>query len=436
MSIKNKKLLSKSGEWIRVMNAKHLKELCIEGMNEFKILLGSGFRSSKKIGWDGEKFNVYNEIDDSEQDLTLKQIMSPQHTNIGEAIKEKAFWGNTTYWNPSGGTDNTKRPWWHRGSNPPMGNVPMPSGLIKAGFNKKMMPRIGMPTPGPWRVEEMGDHVWIMDRDGNYLAEIISHDEEGHSVPKSEQRANAALMAGAPRFVKEIMSNLEYFAGKRMLAGEIREMNPPGQPILDGNQIMGILGEKYDYLWSRWKDESEYEDFQEYVDTMKKYLAEGFGGRLIQFNKTDFSARFMTPWNYLYEIFIDRDQPSLVLLSPEGPTKTSRPNPISIPTPGELYSGIKEKGLVHHARAAYREGKELMMGRQGNPAGGFDVDAWWSGGDKDTGEIEVRAITKAGQRYLDLAGYGQTISVTLPRMEAMAMLVDMKKQKLRVDYDL
>ena len=58
MSIKNKKLLSKSGEWIRVMNAKHLKELCIEGMNEFKILLGSGAQSSKKIDWDGEKFNV------------------------------------------------------------------------------------------------------------------------------------------------------------------------------------------------------------------------------------------------------------------------------------------------------------------------------------------------------------------------------------------
>lgn len=54
-------------------------------------------------------------------------------------------------------------------------------------------------TPGPWRADWIGDdHGWILDSQGNYLAEIITEDECGFVVPADQQKANARLLVAAP----------------------------------------------------------------------------------------------------------------------------------------------------------------------------------------------------------------------------------------------
>lgn len=60
---------------------------------QYYIQLNLGIISRKDIelSEDGKKFIVINNIDDSKQRLTDKQIMDPNYTNIGEAMKKKAF---------------------------------------------------------------------------------------------------------------------------------------------------------------------------------------------------------------------------------------------------------------------------------------------------------------------------------------------------------
>jgi hypothetical protein len=54
-------------------------------------------------------------------------------------------------------------------------------------------------TPGPWHTDSIGaDRVWILDGEGNYLAEIVAKDECGFAAPTDQQHANARLMAAAP----------------------------------------------------------------------------------------------------------------------------------------------------------------------------------------------------------------------------------------------
>lgn len=58
-------------------------------------------------------------------------------------------------------------------------------------------------TPGPWRTDSIGtDRVWILDGEGNYLAEIVAKDECGFAAPTDQQEANARLMAAAPEFAR------------------------------------------------------------------------------------------------------------------------------------------------------------------------------------------------------------------------------------------
>lgn len=65
-------------------------------------------------------------------------------------------------------------------------------------------------TPGPWRTDSIGtDRVWILDSDGNYLAEIVAKDESGFAVPTDQQEANARLMAKAPRLLASCKSQLQ-----------------------------------------------------------------------------------------------------------------------------------------------------------------------------------------------------------------------------------
>ena len=60
---------------------------------EVFIVLNSGLRSSKRVSYDQKrkKFKVVNEIDDSEQELTEKQMMNKNYTNIGYAITENSL---------------------------------------------------------------------------------------------------------------------------------------------------------------------------------------------------------------------------------------------------------------------------------------------------------------------------------------------------------
>lgn len=78
---------------IRVRSLDHLKRLAKkEDGDDFYIRLNGGFRSSKHIHYDGEKFWVINEIDDTEETFTEAEIMDESKTNIGVAIDKSALY--------------------------------------------------------------------------------------------------------------------------------------------------------------------------------------------------------------------------------------------------------------------------------------------------------------------------------------------------------
>lgn len=69
--------------------------LCEHGCRgDFFIQLNGGARSTKRIRYDHwrETFHITNEIDDSKQVLTADQLIDPQITNIGTAIRAGAFY--------------------------------------------------------------------------------------------------------------------------------------------------------------------------------------------------------------------------------------------------------------------------------------------------------------------------------------------------------
>ena len=78
----------------RIRTIEQLKELAKaeNGLDCF-ILLNGGLRSSKHIRYypDENRFYVLNLIDDSEQELTEKQIMDKGYTNIGAAMQKGAL---------------------------------------------------------------------------------------------------------------------------------------------------------------------------------------------------------------------------------------------------------------------------------------------------------------------------------------------------------
>lgn len=69
--------------------------LCERGCRgTFFIQLNGGARSLKRIRYDHwrETFHVTNEIDGSRQVLTADELMDPQQTNIGTAMRAGAFY--------------------------------------------------------------------------------------------------------------------------------------------------------------------------------------------------------------------------------------------------------------------------------------------------------------------------------------------------------
>lgn len=78
----------------RVKSLDELKQICDGRMRDFFIQLNFGIRSTKSISYDRstDKFYIVNIIDDSEQELSSKEIMDENNSYIGKAIELGAFY--------------------------------------------------------------------------------------------------------------------------------------------------------------------------------------------------------------------------------------------------------------------------------------------------------------------------------------------------------
>ena len=78
----------------RVNSLDELKQICDGRMRDFFIQLNFGIRSTKAISYDrsADKFYIVNIIDDSEQELSSKEIMDENNSHIGKAIELGAFY--------------------------------------------------------------------------------------------------------------------------------------------------------------------------------------------------------------------------------------------------------------------------------------------------------------------------------------------------------
>lgn len=72
----------------QVTSIDQLKELS-EETSDFCIVLNFGLKSSKTILYDGELFYIFNDIDDSETELTEAELTE---SIIGEAINKGSFY--------------------------------------------------------------------------------------------------------------------------------------------------------------------------------------------------------------------------------------------------------------------------------------------------------------------------------------------------------
>lgn len=79
-----------------VKNIEHLKVLAKGKTRKFHIRLIGWLKSVKRIKYRAKAdcFFVRNEIDNSTQFLRSSQMMDREFTNIGEAIRKKAFYLN------------------------------------------------------------------------------------------------------------------------------------------------------------------------------------------------------------------------------------------------------------------------------------------------------------------------------------------------------
>ena len=79
-----------------IKNIEHLKKLSKGKSQKFHIRLFGWIKSVKQIKYDAQSncFFVLNEIDDTSQTLTPDELMNKDFTNIGIAIKKKAFYSN------------------------------------------------------------------------------------------------------------------------------------------------------------------------------------------------------------------------------------------------------------------------------------------------------------------------------------------------------
>lgn len=86
-------------EFKKVTSLKQLHDILKKGTSEFFVELNYGVRSWKTIGYADEndcygnsKFEILNEIDDSLQILTEKNLFNERLTVIGKAINNGSFY--------------------------------------------------------------------------------------------------------------------------------------------------------------------------------------------------------------------------------------------------------------------------------------------------------------------------------------------------------
>jgi hypothetical protein len=74
----------------------HLTELTNGKSQKFHIRLIGWLKSIKRIKFNAKlnRFSVLNEIDNTRQHLSPREMMDKRFTNIGEAINKKAFYSN------------------------------------------------------------------------------------------------------------------------------------------------------------------------------------------------------------------------------------------------------------------------------------------------------------------------------------------------------
>lgn len=79
-----------------IRNIAHLKKLTKGKSKNFHIKLIGWIKSVKRIKYDtkSNRFFVFNEIDDTRQHLSPREMMDKRFTNIGAAIEKKAFYSN------------------------------------------------------------------------------------------------------------------------------------------------------------------------------------------------------------------------------------------------------------------------------------------------------------------------------------------------------
>jgi len=65
-------------------------------------------------------------------------------------------------------------------------------------------------TPGKWDAKWLdNDWGWVMDENGNYLAQIVTKDEDGKVVSHKQQEYNGILMAAAPYLLQALKDMVE-----------------------------------------------------------------------------------------------------------------------------------------------------------------------------------------------------------------------------------
>ena len=75
----------------QINSLEELIETIQSGNHDFFI--GGGLcKSSKYIEYDDDTFYIINEIDDTEQTLTTKELFDKDYTNIGTSINNGSFY--------------------------------------------------------------------------------------------------------------------------------------------------------------------------------------------------------------------------------------------------------------------------------------------------------------------------------------------------------
>lgn len=76
-------------KYVRVESISHLKQLINRGFNEFFVLLVGGVKSSKYIEISDKKIFIFNYIDDTTEEFSVRSI---KNTPIKEYIDKKSFY--------------------------------------------------------------------------------------------------------------------------------------------------------------------------------------------------------------------------------------------------------------------------------------------------------------------------------------------------------